>query len=45
MHSQPEPGFNKDQASQAKPDHSEQVEGGCVWEVGGVKQYPEHFVV
>lgn len=43
MHSQPGPGFYKDHASQAKPDHSEQVEGCvCVWE--GVKQYPKHFV-
>lgn len=29
MHSQPGPGFYKNHASQAKPDHSEQVEG-CV---------------
>lgn len=42
MHSQPGPGFYKDHTSQAKPDHSEQVEGCvCVWE--GVKQYFQTF--
>lgn len=39
MHSQPGPGFYKDHTSQAKPDHSEQVEG-CVCLGGGQAVFP-----